>query len=457
MGLVLKYVQTTRAGTLHYRRKVPQAHRSAFGSTEWKRLLGNTQREAIAAYPKIHAEYERLLAVAVRGPQQRPSVITALDHHAEAAARLRRIPDHVTDDDRDVWADTIVDAYPRHPEDGTPVGMPEPERLFVNGLRNALGPRPEPTFEDAKRLYVREKVGADETARLSRADRVAKFVKDGLGRNAPLGSIGREGARDVRDHMLRELGMKPATVRRYLNDIRAIVAHAILEYELKGLDNPFFRMNPKADGTPARQQRTSFTEGQLAEVQLRLAQHASTDLQHIFRILAGTGCRLSEVTGLLVSDVFTDHDLPYINLDFRPHRRLKNAASVRRVPLLGDALRAAKDALRAAGSSDKLFPLYGVPRGGDNASAALMKHVREVVADPKVTNHSARHLMEDRMIVAGVDEYDRNLVLGHSRAGMGDRYGTDDARLVAATRALKLTFDRLSGTSAKRRPRKQNR
>ena len=457
MGLVLKYVQTTPAGTLHYRRKVPQAHRSAFGSTEWKRKLGETQREAIAAYPKIHAEYERLLAMAVRGAQHRPSVTTPLDHHADAAARLRRIPDHIDEDHRDVWADTIVDAYPRHPEDGTPVGMPEPERLFVNGLRNSLGPRPVPTFEDAKRLYVREKIGANEANRLSRADRVAKYVKDGLGgRDVALNAIGREGARDVRDHMLRDLEMKPATVKRYLNDIRAVIAYAILEYELKGLDNPFYRMNPKADDAPARQQRTSFTETQLAQVQQRLAQHASLDLQHIFRLLAGTGCRLAEVTGLLVSDVFADDRPPYIDVVFHPHRRLKNASSVRRVPLIGDALQAAKDALKAAGSSDKLFPAYGVERGNDNASAALMKHVREVVADPKVTNHSTRHLMEDRMMIAGVSDYDRNLVLGHSRAGMGDRYGTDEARLVAATRALKLTFDHLAGIPAKRPRRRQS-
>jgi hypothetical protein len=51
MGLVLKYVQTTKAGTLHYRRKVPKTLKSAFGATEFKRKLGDNPRQALLAYP----------------------------------------------------------------------------------------------------------------------------------------------------------------------------------------------------------------------------------------------------------------------------------------------------------------------------------------------------------------------------------------------------------------------
>ena len=53
--------------------------------------------------------------------------------------------------------------------------------------------------------------------------------------------------------------------------------------------------------------------------------------------------------------------------------------------------------------------------------------------------HSLRHNMQDRMIVAGVSEHDRKLILGHSLAGEANRYGTDEARLVATTKAMLLT------------------
>jgi integrase len=98
--------------------------------------------------------------------------------------------------------------------------------------------------------------------------------------------------------------------------------------------------------TLAKEDRNSYTPEQLIKTRTRILDHASPDLQRIWRTLRGTGCRLAEVTGLLVEDVKIDHGTPYLDLKFHPHRRLKNAGSVRRVPLVGDALDAAKEALR---------------------------------------------------------------------------------------------------------------
>ncbi len=457
MGLVLKHVQTTKTGALHYRRKVPKALKTAFGASEFKRKLGDNPRQALLAYPRVNAEYERLLAVARRGPQTRPNIDTALELHAQAERRLRKLPEGITEDDRDNWADGIVAEYPLDPETGVPFGMPEPERLFINGLRNGtVGPKPEPTFEDAKRLYLQERVTSDlnERARVTRVERVLGFVIKALGRNPTLRSIGRAGAREVRDYMVSNMRLAPATAKRYVNDIRAIVTLGIREYELD-IANPFSNLEIRID-TNARDERKPFTEVQLRDVQARLSRHATDDLQLIFRMLSGTGCRLGEISGLLVSDVRTEGPFPHINLVFHPHRRLKTASSVRLVPLVGDALTAAKEAVRRAGKSETLFSAYGQERGGDLASAALMRHVRAVVSDPKVVVHSTRHLMEDRMIRAGVDEHLRNLVLGHANRGQGERYGSDDARLEATTRALKLTFQHLISPQRPRRPRAQN-
>ncbi len=118
---------------------------------------------------------------------------------------------------------------------------------------------------------------------------------------------------------------------------------------------------------------------------------------------------MAEVAALLVEDVKLDSPIPYLDVGFREHRRVKNQSSARRVPLVGDALEAAKEAVKAAGEGPYLFVQYaGVvkTKGGKgkgkkaatHASNALMKHVRKVTSSRKITVHSLRHTMEDRLI-----------------------------------------------------------
>lgn len=171
-------------------------------------------------------------------------------------------------------------------------------------------------------------------------------------------------------------------------------------------------------------------------MQERLSTHAAPDIWNIWQIVEGTGCRLGEVTGLLRSDVHIDGDIPYIDLVFHTHRRLKTNGSIRKVPLLGFALKAAQNALRESTGSIFLFPRYGRVRGADSASAALMKHLRAISNNPKHTIHSLRHSMEDKLTRAGVSEFDRNLVLGHSSGSMSERYGGAEARLKIAHKAI---------------------
>jgi hypothetical protein len=86
MGLVLRYVTVTAAGTWHYRRRVPKALVPAVGRRELKRLLGANKREALAAYPKVHAEFERVLAEALR-PTPRLATLTPAPLATYQAAR----------------------------------------------------------------------------------------------------------------------------------------------------------------------------------------------------------------------------------------------------------------------------------------------------------------------------------------------------------------------------------
>ncbi|WP_394325857.1 DUF6538 domain-containing protein, partial [Rhodobacter capsulatus] len=59
MGLVLKHVEQTKSGSWQYRRRVPKDVSEVITKREFKRKLGDSQKEALAAYPQYHAQVER--------------------------------------------------------------------------------------------------------------------------------------------------------------------------------------------------------------------------------------------------------------------------------------------------------------------------------------------------------------------------------------------------------------
>ncbi|MDV2968642.1 site-specific integrase [Nitratireductor aquimarinus] len=457
MRLVLRYARPTKSGTWNYRRRLPKDVSETLGQGEFKRRLGDSKQEALRNFPKIDAEFERLVAN-TRARKATPTTPLEVHHAAQRLAQeLAQGVVHVggqeisgsAPDAADILRDSYLAQFQTDPDTGEPMGVPDVEArayaILTNGDRIE---RPAATVADAKRLYIQERVNGEpnEVAKLSRVNRVISHLEAaGIEQTRPLTELTREDARNVRDYMLRDLQMNPATVRRYLNDIRAIINIGVVEFGLRNtVINPFLNLSFPRGVQIGRQTdrnaRHPIPDDILLQIRERMSSHAASDLWQIWRIVENTGCRLGEITGLLVSDVHLGTEIPYLDLVFHPHRRLKNTGSIRRVPLIGEALKAVKEAVEAAGESPYLFPRYGRVRGADTASASLMKHLRNVTDDRKLTVHSLRHRMEDRLTLARVEEYDRNLVLGHSKGAMSERYGGPDARLEVAARALKAAL-----------------
>ncbi len=410
MGLSLKYVVLTNAGTWHYRRRVPKAAQTAFPQSEFKRLLGDTRREALRNWSHVHAEFERL---------------TSSDKHPPKESFAN---EHPSSPDTAPFEQRITSPYRDHT---SAEQAPKPP------LKGIATERYKPILADAKQLYLQERIIGDinEHHKTARLERVMTHLHAIIKPDCPLSQITRKDAREVRDRMLTELNMTPITVKRYLCDVSAMVNLGLREFDIRGAINPFLNLPIKID-TVAREERDPLPAEVLTAMQERLSTHAAPDIWNIWQMVEGTGCRLGEVTGLLKSDVHTENQIPYIDLIFHNHRRLKTNGSIRRVPLVGSALKAAQNALRDSTGSVFLFPRYGRVRGADSASAALMKHLRAVSDNPKHTVHSLRHGMEDKLTRAGVSEFDRNLVLGHSSGGMSERYGGAEVRLEMAYKAL---------------------
>jgi integrase len=455
MRLVLKHVIRTRADTWHYRRRLPKGVAEAIGQGEFKRLLGSTEKEALRNFPKANTEFERLVSEARRRLAAGSRPRTALGIHREAQARAKElalmsvsIGDQTLSgsdpEAADILRDNYLSSFREDPETGEPMGVSEVEAralaLLVNG---GDLPRPTPTLEDARKLYLKERVGDDPKKRME-LDRVFKLINEALQQDRTLKSLKREDAKEVRDHM--RDGRKASSVERYLNVVRAVINHAIREFDLNGMANPFMNLDagPRDKAEPDRDKRRPFTPKELEATTARIRSMARPDLRHIWQMLEGTGCRLAEVAGLRISDVHLDHAIPHLTVEWHDDRRIKNAVSRRNVPLLGTALDAAIGAVNVAKKATKgdaratglLFPSYGRQGGPAAASAALGKHVRACVTDPKVTTHSLRHLMKDRLRLAGVTKADQDIVLGHSSGSVGEDYGGDEARLEVAKRAL---------------------
>ncbi|ASY57458.1 hypothetical protein [Sinorhizobium sp. CCBAU 05631] len=88
-----------------------------------------------------------------------------------------------------------------------------------------------------------------------------------------------------------------------------------------------------------------------------------------------------------------------------------------------------------------MFPRYAGELGPTTASATLMKWIRLKTKDKKHTVHSLRHGMSDRLVIAEVSAVDRNAILGHLNAGVGEgTYGGRLAKLKALTKAMEKAW-----------------
>ena len=71
-----------------------------------------------------------------------------------------------------------------------------------------------------------------------------------------------------------------------------------------------------------------------------------------------------------------------------------------------------------------IFPKYARSRGNDAASAMLMKRLRTVITDKKLTMHSLRHRMKDKLRNTGCPEAISMAILGHGSNTVAANYGS---------------------------------
>ena len=458
VGLVLQYVQepTGSRGIYRYRRRVPAELKPYVGKGELIASLGQTKPEALKRYPAIHAAFEQALEAAskalARDRRGRPTGDkTRLERYGELMDEIRALgienPEASPEDEdeasiRSILADTIAARYPEDPETGHPMIDDPSDVLRVQALMGAAPAKPAPTLEDAKRVYVAEKLdGTDFEFRkkLRRVERIVEAVNAALDPVPTLDRWTRETAKKVRDHYI-AAGLKPASVKRELNTLKGMITCFITETEAS-FTNPFSRLELPKSVEAASESRHPIPDEIKDKITAIILRRAKQDVQLLWRLLDGTGARIAEITGLRAQDIIVDGEMPHLKIVAHPERRLKTASSARDLPLVGDALEAARQALEMVGDGQYVFARYIKPTGPTTASAVLMKRIREVTEEPKHTVHSLRHGMADRLSLAETSAIDKNAIMGHLNPGTGERhYGGSYAKLKVLTRAMKKAF-----------------
>jgi integrase len=277
-----------------------------------------------------------------------------------------------------------------------------------------------PSLLDALEVYIDQKgKGRPKTFRVA-AERSCNYLI-GLCGNKPLSGYTRHDALQFRDWLVAR-GLTGSSVTRNFSHLKAVINFALSEYALN-VRNPFVGVyHDRSAGVLVRK---PIPMEAIRNVQSEC--HAiDDDMRWLIALISDTGMRLAEGAGLLKQDlVGLDTDLPYVCVTKHPWRNLKTASSERKIPLVGEALWAAKRIVEADNASDFAFPRYNrtSPTAANSASAALNKWLKQHVP-VGCTMHSFRHSMRDRLRAVQCPADITDQIGGWTTDGVGQGYGS---------------------------------
>ena len=407
-----RYVFRRANGSFRYKRNVPLHLRALIGKATLYRQLGDSYKEAMQNLPLVHARIEVLL-----------------EGEKEKSARDRSIEiirGALGDEVADMVLANAVPEYSEIEDALNDLGkalhkqkLPSEivEQVYSGKLRQEVI-----TLETVLKDYVAYKSDTPKAEKeiTQRVERLRKDMQHIYGKqklkNVSLSDISRQDANDFRDHLLSRVSANSAV--RMLGVVRTAINHAIVEHSLN-IPNVFTNLRIKGAGA-SKLDRLPLSDTQV--VHLETAYSNDTTAWALFVCLRDTGCRVSEIAGLRVKDCDTDKECLIIFPT--PWRTLKTNNSQRSVPLSPEAIKALEEVSQGKDPEAPLFPRYAKERGGDNCSAMLMKRLRTIITDKKLTMHSLRHRMKDQLRNTGCPEAISMAILGHGSNTVAANYGS---------------------------------
>lgn len=440
------YAHRSRHGVWKYRRAFPKDLRATAGKREINiSLETKDEREAQISYLKVHGRAEKYLLTLARVAINPKSInntkeIWELGQELLRSIRMPYVPlDQLKVQDQfdmgpselERRLDFLAENY------GIEVDDPSERDRDISKSWKAkaiLGDLEKPQFcmSDALRVFFEQRapeLGAMSPRQVKRyrldKERVVNALLLALGEDKAIANINRPDARILRDYF-RNKGLAISTVNKHVKTLATIWKVAAQDQELS-LRNPFVG-RPIPDPVPDIEKRSDLSPEEVS-VLLSRRKHMNPELASILTVLAYTGARISEITGLCSNDFVRGNSTNIPHIIIRPNaiRGLKNLSSRRKVPLLSQAL-SSLDARVEGNAQDSTQPIY-VRYSGDsgptNASAALMKQLRAAgIIDKKKTIHSLRHTIKQALRDVGCPKDVSDAIQGHSSGDASASYGS---------------------------------
>lgn len=426
-------------GTLYYQRGIPKDLQGRFGASIIKIKLDPKSTDSLAKQVQNYsANHSALFEALHKNPAltasaQKLNSLTLLQHYKLKEGDAQILDDFASDDPAVVevidksQVDKVLDFKSDYDAKEAAGTITPTDELAYKMLYQPLPL----VLSETLGIYLKNHAkGNDPEYQKSVAihwDKLIKLVGD-----IPLVNLNRTHARTYRDKRLlqfkdkeKRVPIKPASVEREINQIKAIITKVIREQEL-AMRNPFEAIViPNVRG--GSKLREPFTHDEM-RLLLNAVKGQFDEVRRIIAIQAYTGARISEIAGLRVKDV-VNGKLPYITIRPYGKRTLKTVQSERDVPLVGLAVGAIKSQLAENAEADlALFPRYCSQDGkvnGDAISAIVNQYIRSLGVDK--TSHSLRHTMRDLMREANISSEIVHEIGGWGAQVIGDRYGKGHA------------------------------
>ena len=444
----LQHIDSLSGGRKRFRRRYPKAVAEVIGDEYFQVAMKAregvalvSEREALTAEFDKVVKDARLRAAGLDPDTPMRKWEKAVDIAEQTLSRVVVSASGCEVTDEDLRRSVLADELERTKADP----------MLYKAVLSPSALAPAPTLLDAKEIYSAERMGgATGRNQRNRLERVCGRLEAALGplNKFPLADLKRAHGRQLRDHMISQKKtdgspLAPASIKREIDMIRAIVSIGLTEFDLAAtVPNPFEKLEIPKSNTAGPDSEWSKRDPLPEDVILAMRKRMRGKLRVpalglIWRLLEGTGCRGAEIVGLRREDVILSGRYPHLWVRWHEDRRLKTAVSIRAVPLVGDALEAASEALKASEGHSMLFPRYAYEAGPDAVSQALMIHLRKVTTNKRHVVYSLRHNMKDWLLAAKTSEREENRIMGHTMGGIGDRfYGGEDARLKVMYEAM---------------------
>jgi hypothetical protein len=316
--LVLKHVKIDANGRYRCRRRVPKTLQANLGVTEFIKTLGRTEREAIAAYGPCHHLVEQQITMGkldgtFKSPIETKVVIKAFfQFHKQDPFISGKTENGQTS--REAYADEMIEKYHRYPITGHPDDVTPQDNALLTALYGGIeAVVAEPTLTDAFKLYLKDRALVEPS---KRQKQINNFNFNRIERGAlavwhadlPLNRITRQNAKDLRDHLL--LRMKPDSVKRQINNIKAIVAYACREFEVPRND-VFLKLEFPKEALEDRERRLPLSSDVIEAMYEKLK--GDVALSDVWTLIHHTGAQSAELLSFELRHINVDAKVPHLN------------------------------------------------------------------------------------------------------------------------------------------------